>query len=118
MLFRSGPARLVIDSIPEPDIARGRRRSYRDGSPRPDDVRLIIEVADSSLRYDRTRRLRRHARASVPEYRVVSVDDEWIEVHRSPAGDWYREVHGAGRGERIAPLEFADISIGVDDGFA
>ena len=117
LVWVQGPARLSIDSVPEPDLALLRPRSYRTRSPRPDDILLIVEVAESSLRYDRTRKLRLYARAGVPEYWVVSVDDEWIEVYRSPSGDAYTEIHRAGRGERIAPLGFADVTIDVGDVF-
>ena len=118
LVWSQGPARLAGDSIPEPDLALLRRRSYRTGSPRPDDVLLIVEVAESSLRYDRTTKLWLYARAGVPEYWVVSVDGEWIEVYRSPEGDGYRERRRAGLGERIAPAAFADVSIDVDEVFA
>lgn len=118
LVWMHGPARLAIDSVPEPDLALLRRRSYRQGSPQPDDVLLIVEVADSSLRYDRTRKLRLYARAGVPEYWVVSVEDEWIEIHRAPEGDAYRDVRRAGAGEAIAPAAFADVTIDVGEVFA
>jgi Uma2 family endonuclease len=50
LVWGNGPARVAIDSVPQPDLAVLRRRSYRTRAPRPDDVLLIIEVADSSLR--------------------------------------------------------------------
>ena len=118
LVWSQGPARLAIDSVPEPDLALLRRRSYRAGSPRPDDVLLVVEVAESSLRYDRTTKLRLYARAGVPEYWVVSVAGEWIEVYRSPEGEGYRERRRAGRGETVAPAAFADVSIDVDEVFA
>jgi len=118
LVWGQGPARLAIDSVPEPDLALLRLRSYRISSPRPDDVLLIVEVAESSLRYDRTTKLRLYAHAGVPEYWVVSVAGEWIEVYRSPEGDGYRERRRAGLGERVAPAAFADVSIDVDEVFA
>ncbi|HEV8583879.1 MAG TPA: Uma2 family endonuclease [Methylomirabilota bacterium] len=118
LVWVTGPARLAIDSVPEPDLALLRRRSYRSGSPRPDDVHLIVEVAESSLRYDRTRKLRLYARAEILEYWIVGVDGEWIEVCRSPEADGFRERSRAVRGETIAPLAFADVRISVDDVFA
>jgi Uma2 family endonuclease len=59
-----------------------------------------------------------YARAGVSEYWVVSVDDEWIDVYRSPEGEGYRERRRAGLGERVAPAAFADVSIDVGDVFA
>jgi Uma2 family endonuclease len=118
LVWSQGPARLAIDSVPEPDLVLLRRRSYKTGSPRPDDVLLVVEVAESSLRYDRTTKLRLYARAGVPEYWIVGVDGEWIEVCRFPEGESYRERSRATRGEAIAPVAFADVTISVDDVFA
>ena len=118
LVWGQGPARLAVDSVPEPDLALLRLRSYRASSPRPDDVLLVVEVAESSLRYDRTTKLRLYARAGVQEYWVVSVAGEWIEVYRSPEGDGYRERRRAGLGERVTPAAFADVSIDVDEVFA
>jgi Uma2 family endonuclease len=118
LVWGNGPARVAIDSVPQPDLALLRRRSYRTGSPRPDDVLLIVEVADSSLRYDRTTKLRLYARAGIQEYWIVDVAGEAIEVHRAPEGDGYRERARAGRGERIAPVAFPDLTIAVADVFA
>ena len=118
LVWCQGLARLSIDSVPEPDFALLRRRSYRTASPRPDDILLIVEVAESSLCYDRTTKLRLCARAGVPEYWVVSMDGEWIEVYRSPEGEGCRERLRVGIGERIAPAVFADVSIDVGEVFA
>jgi Uma2 family endonuclease len=81
-------------------------------------VLLVVEVAESSLRYDQTAKLRLYASAGVPEYWVVSVEGEWIEVCRSPEGVGYRERSRAGHGEVIAPIAFADVRVSVDDVFA
>jgi Uma2 family endonuclease len=118
LVWGNGPARVAIDSVPEPDLALLRRRSYKTGSPRPTDVLLIVEVADSSLRYDRTTKLRLYSRAGIAEYWIVGVEGEWIEVHRSPEGDRYREQRRAGRGESLAPAAFPDLVVSVDDVFA
>jgi len=118
LVWGQGPARVAIDSVPEPDLALLRRRSYRTGAPRPEDVLLIVEVAESSLRYDRTVKLRLYASAGIREYWIVGVDGEWIDVHRSPEGEGYRERRRATRGERVAPAAFPDLSVAVDDVFA
>ena len=103
LVWVQGPARLAIDSVPEPDLALLRSHSYRRGAPRPDDVLLVVEVAESSLRYDQTVKLPLYAGAGVPEYWIVSVEGEWIEVCRSPAGERYRERSRAARGDVIFP---------------
>ncbi|MBI4255083.1 MAG: Uma2 family endonuclease, partial [Candidatus Rokubacteria bacterium] len=75
-------------------------------------------VADTSLRYDRTAKLRLYARAGIAEYWVVSVDDEWLEIYRSPEGDGYRESRRLQRETTIAPLAFPDVVITVAEIFA
>lgn len=118
LVWGQGPARVAIDSVPEPDLALLRRRSYRTGAPRPEDVLLIVEVAESSLRYDRTVKLRLYASAGIPEYWIVGVEGEWIDAYRSPEGDSYRERRRADRGQTVAPIAFADLTVAVDDVFA
>lgn len=118
LVWIQGPARLAIDSVPEPDLALLRPHSYRAGSPRPDDVLLLVEVAETSLRYDRTVKLRLYAEAGIPDYWVVSVADGWIEVYRSPEGGGYRDRQRAGAGETVNPLAFPDVVVPVADVFA
>jgi Uma2 family endonuclease len=64
----------TTDSEPEPDLAvvLGNRRDYKGGNPEPDKVPLVIEVADSSLRRDRTLKKRIYARAALPVYWIVT----------------------------------------------
>jgi Uma2 family endonuclease len=104
--------------VPEPDLALLRRQSYRTSSPRPEDVLLVGEVAESSLRYDQTIKLQLYARARVPEYWVVRVDGEWIEVYRSPEGDGYRERRQVASGGTVTPAAFPDVAVAVADVFA
>jgi len=118
LVWGTGPARVALDSVPEPDLALLRRRSYMTGAPGPEDIRLVIEVAESSLRYDLTRKLRLYAEAGIAEYWVVSVDGGWIEVCRRPEGDGYLERRRVERAESIAPLAFPDVAIAVADVFA
>jgi Uma2 family endonuclease len=111
-------ARVALRSVPQPDLALLRPRSYRQANPRPDDIMLVVEVADSSLRYDRIRKLPLYALASIPEYWVVSVEGEWVEVYRSPEGAGYRESRRVHRDGAITPLSFPDVVVSVRDIFA
>ena len=109
---------VALRSVPQPDLALLRPRSYRRANPRPDDILLVVEVADSSLRYDRRRKVRLYAVAGIPEYWVVGVEREWLEVYRTPEGEGYRDVRRVSRGDTIAPLSFPDLLISVADIFA
>jgi Uma2 family endonuclease len=78
----------TVDSEPEPDltVVRGRRRDYGGRHPAPTDVALLVEVADDSLRRDRSRKKRAYARASIVVYWIVNLIDGQIEVYTDPTG--------------------------------
>jgi Uma2 family endonuclease len=117
LVWIQSAARTALRSVPQPDLALLRARSYRRASPTPSDITLIVEVAESSLRYDRTRKLRLYAEAGIQDYWVVSVADEWVEIHRSPEADAYRESRRVEPPDTVAPLAFPDVSIPVADIF-
>ncbi len=95
------PLRLGGESLPEPDVAvvPGTPRDYLEGHPR--EAELVVEVADSSLVIDRGRKLRLYAREGVPEYWIVNLVDDCVEVHRQPAGEGYADTRIYRRGESI-----------------
>lgn len=100
-----------LDSAPEPDIAWVKRRSYRRGRPERADVFLIIEVSESTLRYDRGLKARLYARAGIADYWVVDVNRETIEVFRKPVDGRYTE-QTVYRGEQaVSPLVFPEMTI-------
>ncbi|RZO59005.1 MAG: Uma2 family endonuclease [Sandaracinaceae bacterium] len=101
------------DSEPEPDFAVVPPGDYDDAHPSV--AWLVIEVAESSLSYDRLTKAPLYAAMGVPEYWIVNVREAAIEVHRQPEGDRYARVTSHGRGETITLERFADASIDVDD---
>ena len=76
----------LITSEPEPDFAyiRGRLQDYIDRHPGPGDVRLVGEVADSTLNSDRVRKGRIYARDGIPEYWIVNLQELQVEVYTEP----------------------------------
>jgi len=81
------PVALDNESEPEPDLAvvPGRWRDYREAHPsRP---ALVVEVAESSLTFDRNVKGSLYARAGVPDYWIVNLVDRALEVHRAPIRD-------------------------------
>jgi hypothetical protein len=90
-LRSQGPARHASGSEPEPDgmVLRGGLRDYLERNPEASDCSCIIEVADSSLRLDRTIKLREFALAGVRQYVIVNLVDRVLEVHEQPAGEIY-----------------------------
>jgi Uma2 family endonuclease len=76
---------------------------------------LIVEIADSSLLHDRGRKLRKYAQTGVQEFWIVNLQDDVIEIYRTPQGEGYREESVAKVGDTVAPLAFPDVMIEVSE---
>lgn len=78
----------TLESEPEPDVTviRGRREDYAKTHPLPQQVLLLVEVAETTLAYDRTVKKRLYARAGIPIYWIVNLIDKQIEVYTLPGG--------------------------------
>jgi Uma2 family endonuclease len=115
------PIVLTDDTEPEPDLAVYRRRTtvpFKEREPYAEDAVMVIEVADTSLAYDRSTKLRLYAEASIPEYWIVDCATESIEVHRTPAAGGYRDasrVVGAGS---VSLQAFPDVTLTLAEIFA
>jgi Uma2 family endonuclease len=109
------PLRLDDLSQPEPDVVLLRRRDegYRAGHPAPGDVLLVVEVALSSLRHDRGRKLRAYARAGIAEVWIVDLAQCRVEVYAAPRAGSYAVTRIASQGDAIAPRAFPDDAIPV-----
>ena len=115
-----GPLALADDTEAQPDLTVLRRRDvpYKDREAPAEDAVLIIEVAESSLAYDRSTKRRLYAQARLPEYWVVDCGTETIEVHRSPDSDDYRDVRLIAGATTLAPPAFPDIALSTTAIFA
>lgn len=111
------PILLSDYSEPEPDITLLRPRSdfYWRAKPRPEDVLLVIEVADSSLSHDRNMKLPRYASSGIPEVWIVNLIDRCVEVYRGPAGDRYTETSIHVAGDVLHPSALPDVTIAVSE---
>jgi Uma2 family endonuclease len=94
----------ALQSAPEPDLVWVRQREYASGRPTAQDVLLIVEVADSSLAYDRGEKAALYARAGIADYWVVNIPDRAIEVRRNPAGEHDASLTTFQGEEEIRPL--------------
>lgn len=90
------PLRIDESTEPEPDLAvvPGAPRDYQD---HPRTALLLVEISDTTLAFDRGGKLALYARAGIPEYWIVNLNDRRVEVYRSPAGNSYVDtaVHDA-----------------------
>jgi Uma2 family endonuclease len=96
-------------SMPEPDVAVCPPGEYMDAHPA--EAWLIVEVAESSLRKDRILKARLYAECGVPEYWVLDVDANLIEVRSEIVAGEYRHLETYGKGARITLVHFPDIAI-------
>ena len=115
-----GPIVLADDTEPEPDVAIIRRRPvpYKEREAHAEDALLLIEVAESSLAYDRSTKRRLYAAAGIPECWVVDCAAESVEVHRTPDAGGYREVSHLAGAASVSPLAFPDVSVTLAEIFA
>jgi Uma2 family endonuclease len=109
------PVRLDDLSEPQPDFAvlKPRADDYRRATPRSGDVLLIVEVADTSLAYDRDVKRSLYARHGVPEFWIVNLAGNEVEVCRAPTGDQYASVSHVGRDGVLEPELLSGVAIAV-----
>jgi Uma2 family endonuclease len=113
------PVRLSKRSEPEPDVAVVRYRDdlYRNAHPEPQDVFLLIEVADTTLTFDLNRKLPLYAAAGIPEVWVVDMGGRQVRACREPHGRRYQSVEVVSEGGTLSPAAFPDLVIKVSELF-
>ena len=116
------PIALDDDTDLQPDLAVYRRSavSHKDRDRGPDDAVLIIEIAETSLRYDRTTKLRLYAEAGILEYWVVNATAEHIDIYLDPHAGAYRRQRRIvnGDGATVSPQAFPDVVLPLTEVFA
>jgi len=118
LVFSQNPVVLDKDSEPQPDIAvlRPRADGYETAHPRPEDILLLIEVADSSVQYDREIKIPLYARHGIPEVWLFDLQEKRLEVCHEPENGEYRHVDYYRKGN--VPLRWlAGVAIDLADLF-
>jgi Uma2 family endonuclease len=112
-----GPLPISTHSQPEPDLAlvRWDNRLYRDHHPTVDETYAVVEIAYSSLAFDRAVKRRVYGAARIPEYWVVDVQGQTIEIWRNPNDLGYGSPTIARRGDTVAFAAFPDVVFTVDE---
>ena len=112
-----GPVRLASITEPQPDVQLLSPRDdfYAAAHPSPYEALLVVEVADTSLRYDRDRKAPIYARRGVHETWIVDLTGDRILVMRDPAIHGYRDVTTVSRGESLAPQALPDLTVSVEE---
>lgn len=111
------PIKIGPHSEPQPDVAvvSARADFYATGHPVPGDVLLIVEVADTSLGYDRGTKLPLYASAGIPEVWLVDLQGRHVEMHRDPSPERYRTVEVRASGQRVTAQLLPQVDLAVDD---
>ncbi len=112
-----GHVRLDENNRPEPDLAllKWRDDLYRNQSPAPEDILLLIEVSDSTLASDRSVKLALYARFDIPEVWIENIPDGVVEAYTNPVDGHYTESCIYRPGETITPSAFPDVSLSVSE---
>jgi Uma2 family endonuclease len=107
--------RLDEHSEPQPDVVllKYSPDDYANQQPGPDDVILLVEVSDTTLAYDRDRKLSLYGRAEIPEVWIVNLADLSLEIYREPHFTGYSSKTILKAGDQAKPRAFPDVTIDV-----
>jgi len=110
------PVPVSADSEPQPDLALLRLSPdfYVETPLGPEEVLLVIEVADTSAPSDRAVKVPLYAEAGIREVWLVDLAAGRVEVYRGPGPGGYRECLALVRGQRVAPEAFLDVILTID----
>ena len=110
---------IMLDDLsePQPDIAvlAFREDFYKEALPAAGDVRLIIEVADTSAEFDRGVKFQRYAAAGIPEAWLIDLNNDRVEVHFAPQASAYSRANIYQRGENAVSRTIPEIELAVDN---
>lgn len=111
------PLRLNRYNEPQPDVVvmKWRDDYYASKLHTPEDTLFVLEVSDTSLRYDTKIKLPIYAEAGVLELWIQNLQENVLLVCRDPAGRKYNTRLTLSRGETISPLAFPDVSFRIED---
>ncbi len=104
--------RLDDNSEPQPDLAilKPRDDFYEEGLPTPSDILLIIEVADSTIAYDREVKAPLYAAAGIPEMWLFDVNKKAIEGYSQPSANGYKHIYRYDEGDTLSMLAFPNVT--------
>ncbi len=111
------PIKLNDLSEPQPDIAvlRPRADFYATAHPQPQDILLLIEVADTTINSDRAVKVPLYASNGISELWLIDLNNQIIEVYYEPIGDRYRYMQLFQTGQTIHLQAFPHISLDINE---
>ena len=111
------PVRLNNTSEPQPDVSLLQRRPdfYETQQPQPENVFLLIEVSDTTIKYDREVKVPLYAENNIVEVWLVNLNEECLEVYRQPTANGYEIVQTFQRGENVTIKALPNVTFTVDE---
>ena len=98
----------LTEWLPHPDVTVLKPKDYLRSRPTPDDVFLLVEVANTSLKLDLGRKRDIYASVGIQDYWVADINAKRWTIHRDPEGERYRTAFEVAFGEEVAPLAFPE----------
>lgn len=107
------PLKLSNLSVPQPDVMvlKLRPDDYFNALPEPADVLLLIEVADSSLNYDRNTKLPLYASGNIPEIWLIDLNARTLERYTQPRGESYAQFEIFNQLDKISPIFLPELKL-------
>jgi len=111
------PITIAPSSEPEPDFAivRFDENRYRDRHPAPEDVFLLMEVADTTWRRDSIQKARIYARAGIPEYWILDINRQQVTVLRQPQAERYQSEQAFTAADELAAEALPEVAIALQN---
>jgi Uma2 family endonuclease len=114
------PIILLNNSEPEPDLVIVHKKDddYLSSHPTPEDLLLVIEIADTTLTYDQTHKLSLYSEAKIKDYWLFNLIDNWLEIYSNPYTD-HQGKSGYRHKQIVLPYEtvklpcFSDLSLNL-----
>ncbi|MDF0554083.1 Uma2 family endonuclease [Kamptonema sp. UHCC 0994] len=110
------PVQLSERAEPQPDVVLLQPRAdyYDTAHPTPSEVLLLVEVADSTIDYDRDVKIPIYSRSQIQEVWLVNLVAECLEVYRQPTPNGYSLIQRFWRGQQVSPLAFPELEVSLD----
>lgn len=110
------PIRLGDRSEPQPDLTLllPRPDYYASAHPTNSDILLVLEVADTTLDYDRTYKIPLYAQFNIPETWLIDLNENCLEVYRQPTPKSYSLLQRLWTDQTISPLAFPDLTLNLE----
>jgi Uma2 family endonuclease len=119
ILAAQNPVALNDNSEPQPDVALLKPRDdfYATAHPQPQDIFLLIEVADSTVIYDRQEKIPLYAQANIEEVWLIDINEQIVEVYQQPTATGYQHIQEFTSAQTLSIKAFPDVNISLDEIF-